>query len=358
MDNWMNNNDTLKLPAFFPDATQWVVRGVDGADLELAWTKWVVVNTYHVFRHRKANIIKDVGGIHKFMNRGGTVLSDSWGFQIMSLIRDNPKYGTILDREIIFREDGEKFIFSPEKSIQIQLKLWSNILMSLDDCTRPDDVFEEQEKSVRRTILRAKECREVFDKLTKGKTHKPKLFGIIQGGNDPELRTHCATELIKLGFDGYGYGGYPINTDGELVTDILEHTAKCMPDHLPKYGMGIGRPENIAACYRMWYRLFDCVIPTREARKKKIYSFKPNLEKKDFESKKFYVAYYINEERFFKDTKPLEEGCDCYTCQRYSKAYLYHLFDVNETLAIRLASIHNIRFYNRLIDYLLQFYGP
>ncbi len=349
--------DNLKLPAFFPDATQWVVRGVDGSDLEAAWTKWVVVNTYHVFRHRKANIIKDVGGIHKFMNWDKTVLSDSWGFQIMSLIRDNPKYGTILDREIIFKENGEKFIFSPEKSIQTQLKLGSNILMCLDDCTRPDDVLEEQEKSVRRTILRAKESKEVFERLTKGKDNKPKLFGIIQGGNEPGLRKHCAQELLKLGFDGYGFGGFPVNSEGVLLNDILELTASLMPDHLPKYGMGIGRPENITACYKMWYRLFDCVIPTREARKKKIYSFKTQLEKKDFDDKGFYKAFYMDDEAFFKDPSPLETGCDCYTCQRYSKAYLYHLFDVNETLAIRLASIHNIRFYNRLIDYLEQFFG-
>lgn len=329
----------LALPTFFPDGTLGVVRGVDSLDLEQTQTEGIVVNAYHFLANFKMDKIVD---IHKLMRWQGPVITDSGGFQVMSLVHRNPKMGKITDNEIIFKtESGEKVVLTPEKSIEVQLKLGTDIAICLDDCTEPGQSREIQEKSVERTIAWAKRCKDEFERLTKGQKEKPLLFAVVQGGNSKELRKKCAQALIELDFDGYCYGGFPVDKKGVFLTEILEYVAKLLPKDKPKYAMGIGKPENIVDSYKMGYEIFDCVIPTREARHRKLYIF----DSKDIS----YSTIYIWSGKYANDEGPISKYCDCLTCREYSRGYLHHLFKIGDVLAVRLATIHNLRFYSELL---------
>ena len=332
---------SMQLPTFFPDATRGVVKCVDFADLEGAKVEGLVVNTYHIFNSYLLNLIDDFEGIHKFMNWNHPVISDSGGFQVLSMIRENKKYGKVLDDRVIFRnEEGKKIILTPEKSIQIQIKLKSDIVICLDDCTHPDDVLEEQEKSVARTISWARKCKDEFEKLTAKMEVKPLLFGVIQGGNSFELRKKCADALIEMGFDGYGFGGFPIDAEKNLISDILQYTADLMPNDKPKYALGVGSPKNLVECYKMGYRIFDCVMPTRDARHKRLFVFKDNLESIDVLEDDFCDHVYYDNEKFIKDPRPVSKQCDCLLCKHYSRAYLYHLHKAGDPLALQIGRAH------------------
>ena len=286
------------------------------------------------------------------------VISDSGGFQVMSLIRKNNKYGEINDDGAVFIMDGKKIHLTPEKCIQMQIKIGSDIVMCLDDCTEPDLSYAEQEKSVERTISWAKRCRKEFDRLTKNlnENEKPLIFGIIQGGNHLELRKKCAEELIKLDFGGYAFGGWPVE-NGKFLHEILKYTCELMPNDKLKYAMGVGKPEDIVYCARIGYNLFDCVIPTREARNNRLYSFKKRLFeinlfglKKLDEKGNFYKYVRVRNLKYKDDKKPISMTCDCYACKNYSKAQIYNLFKEKNTESIRLATIHNLRFYSMLME--------
>ncbi len=343
----------IKFPAFFPDATSGFVRAVDSTDLKDTKVDGVVVNAYQFLRLSLVNTIKESGGIHNYMKWDKPIISDSGGFQVLSIIRRNPKLGTIHGDKIIFHlDDGEKLILTPEKCIQTQIRLGSDIVMCLDDCTSPEDPLEEQEKSVGRTIDWAKKCKEEFEKLTKSKKQKPLIFGIIQGGNSKELRTNCAEELVKIGFDGYSFGGWPIDDEKNLLVDILKYTSDLIPENFPKYAMGIGKPENIVECFKIGYNLFDCVIPTREARNKKLYLFREDPKEIDVFNGDFYENIYTYSKRHSVDKGPISKFCDCYTCKNFSLSYIYTLFKMEDGLAARLATIHNLRFYSQLMEIL------
>jgi queuine tRNA-ribosyltransferase len=343
----------LKLPAFLPDATRAVVKGLDSEDLRRCRVEGLVVNTFHLLNSYLANFIADAGGIHRFMDWQAPVLSDSGGFQVMSLIRENPRYGRILRDKVIFRNEQErKIVLTPEKCIQLQLKLGSDIVMCLDDCTRPEDALDQQEQSVSHTVAWAGRCKQEFERLTQGRASKPLIFAIIQGGSEKGLRELCASELIKIGFDGYGFGGFPVDREGALLSEILEFTAGLMPCASPKYAMGVGSPRYLVECFRMGYRLFDCVIPTRDARHKKLYLFKEGGSEIAGLQGDFLDQLYMDNPRLMKDEAPVSSVCGCGLCSRYSRAYLYNLFKHDEGLAVRLASTHNLYFYNQLIDIL------
>ena len=340
------------LPAFFPDGTFGVVRCVDSKDLEGCSIPGVVMNSYHLMSKPGLGVLRQSGGLHSFTGWERPILTDSGGFQVFSLIRQNAKYGEIRSNGIIFRPDGErnKIILTPEKSIQSQFVYGSDIMMCIDYCTHPDDSFETNSLSVKVTVEWARRCRDEYDKQIKSRRipleKRPLLFAIIQGGSFPELRKKCADELISIGFDGFGFGGYPVDSSGILVEDILRYTADLMPDNKPKYAMGLGKPDGVIKCIDMGYNLFDCVIPTREARHNRLYRFE-NFEDKNSLA---YSVYYILDEDHIRDTRPISEGCDCLTCTNYSRAYLYHLFKIGDSLAYRLATIHNLRFYSRLME--------
>lgn len=341
----------ISFPAFFPDGTLGVVKGVDSRDLEKAGVEGLVINIYHLLTAKVST------PMHKLMNWKRPIITDSGGFQVMSLVHKNPKLGKISDGGVIFQmPGGPKIILTPEKSIQTQLELGADILITLDDCTYPDQSLKEQEISVKRTIAWAKRCKAEFVQglacfasrralLRKARPSRPLLFVVVQGGTNKKLRKYCAAELIKIGFDGYCFGGFPVQK-GKFLSGILKYVASLLPDDKPKYALGVGRPENIVECVGIGYQIFDCVIPTREARHKKLYCFTDLTLKK----KNFYEALYIGSGKYQGDQKPISQLCDCFTCKNYSRAYLYHLFNIEDSLAGRLATIHNLKFYSQLLE--------
>lgn len=346
---------SVALPAFFPDATYGAIRAGAFEDVYAAGLLGCEMNSYHLMTKPGAKLIKALGGLHGFTGYRGAILTDSGGFQLYSLIRENPDYGEIRDREIIFRPDlgREKLTFTPEKCIQVQFQYGSDIMMALDMCTHPDDPPEVQRRSVELTVKWGERCRAEFDKLSKKMEKKPRLFGIVQGGADPALRQECGRRLEEIGFDGYGFGGWPLDATGAFRLDILKMAADAMPDDKVKYAMGLGRPEEIAALVEMGYGLFDCVIPTREARHQRLYTWTdPTPEGVRRPDGKFYKFLYILDDDHRRDPRPVDGRCDCILCKNHSRAYLHHLFKVGDPYALRLATAHNLRFYGRLMELL------
>jgi len=347
----------IELPAFFPDATRGAVRCVDSADLERCGVRGLVMNTYHLSNKPGVSTIKANGGLHGFAAWKRPIITDSGGFQVFSLIRENPSFGEIRDNEIIFRIEGKKTTLTPEKCIRSQAAYGSDVFMCLDYCTHPDDGLETQKHAVETTVRWAKRCKDEFTKIVssqkKFETNKPMIFGIIQGGNEKNLRRECADALKEIGFDGYGFGGWPLDGEGRLTEEILSYTAELMPDETVKYAMGVGKPENIVACYKMDYDLFDCVAPTREARNNRLYVFNEDFESTfeiDLHEKNYYSFHYILDDAHRRDARPVSKICDCFTCENYSRAYLRHLSSVGDSLGARLATIHNLRFYTMLTE--------
>jgi len=318
----------LKMPAFFPDATYGHVIGLESKDLVKCKIEGVVVNAYHLFKSGLLERIKDKG-IHKFMNFLGIVVSDSGGFQVMSLIHKNPKLGKISGDKIIFNFNGKKIVLTPEKCIQIQLEIGSDIIMCLDDCTYPNASIIEQKKSVARTIRWARKCKKEFDKLTSGMKNKPMIFAIVQGGESKKLRKYCAEKLVEMDFDGYAFGGFPVK-NGKFLKEILEYTSSLIPDDRPKFALGIGKPKDIIDGVKLGYNIFDCVIPTRDARHKRLFIF---------EGKKI-KSINIRKKYLKKKIKLFGCGFD----------ELYNLFKLKDNGAGRLATMHNLKFYSSLME--------
>ncbi len=337
----------LKLPAFFPDATYGKIRSINISDLKKTKTKGLVVNAYHLFKENLLEEIQKSKGIHNYMNFKKPIISDSGGFQIMSLIHKNSKLGKITEKGAFFVIDGKKFILTPEKCIEIQLKIGSDIIMCLDDCTKPELKYKDQLKSVERTIRWAKRCKIHFEKLTKKENKKPSLFAIIQGGESKRLRKKCAEELLKIKFNGYSFGGWPVKK-GKLLKEILEYTSSLIPNNFPKYAMGIGKPKDIIECIKMGYTLFDCVIPTREARHKRLYIFH-----KDYKNKLENSFSFLKINLKSKNSKKkISNFCSCELCSKYNQKELFEMFRKNPEKARRLSTIHNLTFYSTLLEHL------
>jgi len=349
---------TLQLPVFFPDATRGVVRTVDSRDLEGCGVQGMVVNAFHLSTRPGAGLIKQAGGIHRFMDWHQPIASDSGGFQLMSMIRENPRYGQITRRGVHFTDiDGsrKKTLFTPERSIRLQFDLGADLVICLDDCPSPDASRQEVEASVKRTIDWAERCRVEFDRqlemrgLREGP--RPLLFGVVQGGYDREMRARCAEGLLPLDFDGFGFGGWPISPSGEMALDILTYTAERTPDDLPRFALGVGKPEHIVRCYLAGWRIFDCVLPTRDARRGRLYVFSgDSLDEVNLRNPDFYHFAYIRDEKHRRDQRPISAACDCPCCRDYSLSYLHHLFDIGDPLGLRLATMHNLRFYTQLLE--------
>jgi queuine tRNA-ribosyltransferase len=268
----------LTFPTFLPDATLGVVRAVDSADSEAAGIDALVMNTFHLMQQPGTSTIQALGGLHTMSGWRGPILTDSGGFQAYSLIRTQPKLGSLTDNGIVVWPEGmdRKLQLTPEKCVQLQLSYGADIVMCLDDCTHVDDPAEVQELSVRRTIAWAQRCRTEFDRLLVQKKkldRRPLLFAVVQGGASAELRTRCAEALLAIGFDGYGYGGWPLDADGNLVTEMLDLTRRLLPAHFPLHGLGVGHPLNIVAAAAMGYQTFDSALPTRDARRGRLYTF-------------------------------------------------------------------------------------
>ena len=284
--------------------------------------------------------------------------TDSGGFQAYSLIRQNAKFGKLSERGISFQPEGasRKFLLTPEKSVQLQLAYGADVIYCLDDCTHVDDVLSEQEISVDRTIQWAARCRTEFDKQVDQRQlgdNPPRLFAIVQGGGEQPLRRRCAEALLAIGFDGYGYGGWPLDADNQLLSDMLEFTRALIPAQFPMHALGVGQPGHIATSYSLGYQIFDSAMPTRDARHARLYTFASDPAVDPFLFDEAWYSYlYIQDKKHIKQALPPSPWCQCHTCQHYSVAYLHHLYKSKDTLFYRLATIHNLRFMTTLMQLL------
>ncbi len=351
------------LPDFYPDATRGVIRSIDSEDLVNAGIRGLIVNTYHLLSQPGPSVIKDAGGIKKYMNWKGKIISDSGGFQMFSLIQKNKSLGKITKDGVTFHLDSKggrkKYKITPEKCIQIQFDIGSDIMIALDYFTPFKASLEDIKQSVDWTVHWGRRCKDEFEKQCKQRKMteetRPLLFGVVQGAHNKEERIRCITELEEIGFDGYGLGGWTMTDDGkELDNDIIQAVAEMIPDNKYKYALGIGNPQGVVDSVRFGWRFFDCVLPTRDARHKRIYVFSkdPNSIQDIFTETNWYEYLYIEREKHVRDARPISEFCDCHTCKNYSRAYLRHLFTIEDSLAWRLATIHNLRFYSKMMEIL------
>jgi queuine tRNA-ribosyltransferase len=334
---------TYNLPMFLPDATHASIKGLDSLSLAQTGIQGLVTNTYHLMVDEAVEIIEKTGGVKNFMNFQGLVITDSGGFQAMSLVRKNRKLGQFTEDGVKFKNpaDGRNIYLTPESCIATQIRLGSDIIMVLDDCTDPSESLSEQEKSVERTVRWGQRCKTTYDQLTSNLhiDQKPLIFGIVQGGKNENLRKQCFEGLELIGFDGYAYGGWPMENK-MLLLDILDFTARLMPPDKPKYAMGVGKPQDIIACAKMGYNMFDCVIPTRDARHGRLY----------LTSTRGTETINIGSQKYAEDFSPIDSNCQCYACVNYSKAYLRHLYKARESVYFKLASIHNLHCFAQVIE--------
>ncbi len=341
----------LHLPAFFPDATKAVVRSLDAGDLEACGVQGLVVNTFHLASHPGTGAIASLGGVHAFMGWPGPVLSDSGGFQVYSLLAHSSRLGEVTRKGFHYRlsPGGRKSILTPERCIRKQFQMGADIVVCLDHCMHPDRPTEEHRRSVEHTLLWAQSCRSEFDRLAEQTGRRPLLFAVVQGGDDRELRRQCTEQLLEIGFDGYGFGGWPVTKGGRL-RDMVGYVAELVPSRYPLWGLGIGKPEQVVESVALGYGLFDCVIPTRDARHRRLYVFRSRPLRPAADARGLYERLYLQDRKHVRDDSPLDPECDCLCCRRYSRAYLHHLFQVGDGLAHRLATIHNLRFFTELMQ--------
>ena len=336
----------LDTPFYMPDATRGFIKLTNNSEVKQTGTQALVVNTFHLYLQPGMEVIKKAGGIHKFMNWSGPLLSDSGGFQVFSLIHKNSQMGKIDDDKVVFKSpiDGSRHELNPEKSIQIQFDLGVDMMVCFDDCPPNEFSRLDLEAAVARTIAWAKRCKKEYLKQIKKRKlsvqKRPLLFAVIQGGAELDLREHCAKELVKIGFDGYGFGARPIDKDGNFLEDVLRNTAEYIPKTALRFALGIGTPEDIKRCADMGWDMFDCVIPTREGRHGKLFfSEKGNK----------YSSININNAGFANDFTVINKTSKISELKNHSKSYLHHLFKLNELLGQKLASLNNLEFYQNLL---------
>jgi queuine tRNA-ribosyltransferase len=346
------NHGILKIPFYMPDATRALVKFLSSEEVARAGINALVVNTLHLYLEPGLKIIKKAGGVHKFMNWTGPILSDSGGYQVFSLIHKNPKMGKITDNGAVFHSpiNGSIHELTPEKAIQIQFDLGVDMMVCLDDCPPNDFSREDISRAVERTIVWAARCKaEYLKQLKKRKitlARRPLIFGVVQGGAELDLRRKCTEELVKLDFDGYGFGARHIDKEGNFLTEVLKFTADLIPADKIKFALGVGLPEDIVRCYQMGWDMFDCVVPTRDGRHGKLFQWRG---KGDVGRKNFYQTGNIGNSRFALDFSAINPQSSLKELRIYSKAYLHHLFKINDPLGARLASMNNLEFYSELM---------
>ena len=315
-------------PMFMPVGTQATVKTLSPEELKDMHAGIILSNTYHLWLRPGEDIVNEAGGLHKFMNWNGPILTDSGGFQVFSLAK--PK--DISEEGVKFKNhlNGDNLFLTPEKSIEIQNKLDSDIAMSFDECIGYPATYDYCKQSVERTLRWAKRGKDVFN------NERQSLFGIVQGGEYPDLRQHCAEELVKMNFDGYSIGGTSVGENKETMYKMVEMSTKHLPKDKVRYLMGVGDPIDIIENVIRGIDIFDCVSPTRLARHGHA------LTK--------YGKINLKNAKYKKDFNPIEKDCDCYACKNYTKSYIKHLINANETFGARLLSIHNIRYLIRLTE--------
>ena len=314
---------TFDTPIFMPVGTLATVKTMSPEELVDMNAQIILSNTYHLWLRPGEDIVKEAGGLHKFMNWERPILTDSGGFQVFSL----SKIREITEEGVHFRHhlSGEKLFFSPEKAMQIQNDLGPDIMMVLDECPPYPATYEYMEKSVSRTSRWAERCLEAHQRKS-----EQALFGIIQGGEFKDLRKQSAKDLISLDFPGYAIGGLSVGEPKDIMYEVLEATTPLMPTNKPRYLMGVGSPDSLIEGAMRGVDMFDCVLPTRIARNGTCMTSKGRL--------------VVRNAKYARDFAPIDENCDCYTCRNYSRAYIRHLINTNEIFGFRLTTYHNLYF--------------
>ena len=324
------NYGSFETPMFMPVGTQATVKTLSPEELKDMNSGIILSNTYHLWLRPGEDIVDHAGGLHKFMNYDGPILTDSGGFQVFSLAKNKKK--DIVEEGVHFKShlDGKKLFLTPELSIQIQNKLDSDIAMSFDECPPYPVTYEYMKNSVERTLRWAKRGKDVHSNPNQS------LFGIVQGGEFEDLRKYSAIETVKMDFDGYSIGGTSVGEDKETMYKMVDYAIPYLPEDKPRYLMGVGDPIDIIEGVIRGVDMFDCVLPTRIARHGNAFTRDGKIN--------------IKNAKYKEDFNPIEHDCDCYACKNYTKAYIRHLITANETFGARLLSIHNIRFLIKLTE--------
>ena len=313
----------VETPMFMPVGTLATVKGISPEQLKEMNSQVILSNTYHLWLRPGEDVVKQAGGLHKFMNYDGPMLTDSGGFQVFSLGNTRK----IEEEGVKFKSiiDGRALFLSPEKAIEIQNKLGADIIMSFDECAPYPCTYEYMKDSMERTLRWAKRGKEAHKN-----TDKQALFGIVQGGEFSDLRERCAKELVKMDFPGYSIGGTSVGEPKDVMYKMVDDAIKWLPEDKPRYLMGVGNPIDLIECAIRGIDMYDCVLPTRVARHGAVMTSMGRIN--------------INNEKFKYDFSPLDSNCNCYTCKNYTKAYVRHLHKCDEIFGKTLLSIHNVNF--------------
>jgi queuine tRNA-ribosyltransferase len=314
---------TVETPVFMPVGTQATVKTLDPRDLHADSCEVLLCNTYHLYLRPGHETVKALGGLHRFMGWDRAILTDSGGFQVLSLA----KLRRISEEGVAFQShlDGSRHVLTPEKAVEIQLALGVDILMALDECPPHDADRAYHQSSMERTLRWAARCRAAHP------GDQPALFGIVQGGTQPELRARSAEETRRIGFSGYALGGLGIGEGSAAMYATVQETTALLPTDAPRYLMGVGTPQDLLECMARGVDMFDCVLPTRNARNGTLFTGTGRIN--------------IKGAAHARDERPLDPDCGCYTCRHFSRAYLRHLYVAGEILGLRLNTIHNLHYY-------------
>ncbi len=317
----------IETPAFMPVGTSGAIKGITPEQLTDVGASIVLANTYHLMLRPGVEVVEALGGLHALMNWDGPILTDSGGYQVFSL----SELAKIDDNGVEFSShiDGSRLFLDAERATEIQNRLGADIIMCLDQCTSFPVEADDLKIAVDRTITWAKRCKNAHGKANQH------LFGIVQGAIDPEMRAYCARELVKLDFDGYAIGGLGVGEGHENMIRTVANTTALLPEDKPRYLMGVGTPTDIIASVRAGIDMFDCVLPTRNGRNAFAFTSSGPVR--------------LRNSIHIKSTEPIEAGCDCYCCRNFCRGAIRHFFNISEMLGPILVSIHNLRFYQRLM---------
>jgi queuine tRNA-ribosyltransferase len=328
------SHGSFQTPIFMPVGTQATVKAIEQRELVEIGAKIILGNTYHLYLRPGTDVLNKAGGLHKFMNWNKPILTDSGGFQVFSLsaLRKISDLGAEFKSHL----DGSMHMFTPEKVVNIQREIGSDIMMVLDECLENPAEYSKVESSVKLTSAWAKRSREEFLKTSPLYGHEQFQFGIIQGSTYKELRKRSALELAEMDFDGYAIGGLAVGEENSVMYDIVEHTEEFMPQDKPRYLMGVGTPEDLLNAIERGVDMFDCVMPTRNARNATMFTSRGKLRLRNLDNKFNFGV--------------IDDEVSSYTSDNFTPAYLRHLFMCDEMLAAQLTTIHNLRFYLSLVE--------
>ncbi len=332
LGNLHTPHGSVETPVFMPVGTQATVKAMSPRELEEIGARIILSNTYHLYLRPGHELVREAGGLHKFMAWNGPILTDSGGFQVFSL----GELRKITEEGVEFRShiDGSQHLFTPEKVMEIEMALGADIAMAFDECVEYPTTYEYARQSMERTTRWAERCLKAHHREDQA------LFGIIQGSMFRDLREQSARDLVQMDFPGYAVGGLSVGEEKSLMYDVLDYTVPLIPENKPRYLMGVGSPDCLIEGALLGIDMFDCVLPTRIARNGTVFTKTGKL--------------VIRNGRYKNDFLPLDPSCDCYACRTFTRAYIRHLFNVEEILGLRLTTIHNLTYLLKLMERIRQ----